>query len=202
MPCKNMMKRLSNGISYTIVRSARKTMAVQVKRDGTVTVRCPMRIPDETAAAFVRDHADWIEEKAMEARKRQENRLVLTEAQIRRYREEARQLLERKTAFWAEKMAVTYGRIAIRQQATRWGSCSARGNLNFNWTIVLLPEPLQDYLVVHELAHRREMNHSPRFWKVVEEQLPDYSLRQKQLRNYENLVEVRKDNDSKMDGLR
>ncbi len=196
------MKTLSEGVSYSIVRSSRKTMAIQVKRDGTVTVRCPMGVSGKRAEAFVREHEDWIEGRLKEVRKRQENRLILTETQVRQYREQARTLLTEKTAFWAEKMGVTYGRIAIRQQATRWGSCSVCGNLNFNWTIVFLPEVLQDYLVVHELAHRREMNHSPRFWAVVEQQLPDYALRRRQLRNYENLVEVRKDNDSKMDGLR
>lgn len=87
-------------------------------------------------------------------------------------------------------MGVTYGTISIRQQATRWGSCSSRGNLNFNWTLILTPEPLQDYVVVHELAHRLEMNHSDRFWKIVESQIPDYRERRNLLKTYENQVEV------------
>lgn len=88
------------------------------------------------------------------------------------------------------KMGVTYGTISIRQQATRWGSCSSRGNLNFNWTLILTPEPLQDYVVVHELAHRLEMNHSDRFWKIVESQIPDYKERRNLLKTYENQVTV------------
>ena len=75
-----------------------------------------------------------------------------------------------------------YGRITIREQKTRWGSCSSKGNLNFNWKLVLLAPELLDYVVVHELAHRREMNHSKNFWKIVEAELPDYRERRARLK--------------------
>ncbi|NNJ31268.1 M48 family metallopeptidase [Bacteroides xylanolyticus] len=102
------------------------------------------------------------------------------------YRQRARQYLEEKTAFWAQIMNTDYGRIAIRDQATRWGSCSGKGNLNFNWRLVLLPEDLADYVVVHELAHRTYMNHSKAFWSTVEKEIPDYRSRRKRLREYES----------------
>ncbi|WP_242647778.1 M48 family metallopeptidase [Lacrimispora saccharolytica] len=101
------------------------------------------------------------------------------------YKQEARRYLAEKTARWSAVMKVDYGRIAIRNQATRWGSCSSRGNLNFNWRLVLLPEELADYVVVHELAHRIHMNHSHAFWEVVERELPDYRLRRRELKGYE-----------------
>ena len=72
---------------------------------------------------------------------------------------------------------VSYGRISIREQKTRWGSCSSKGNLNFNWRLILAPEEVLDYVVVHELAHRREMNHSKAFYAIVESVLPDIELR-------------------------
>lgn len=81
-------------------------------------------------------------------------------------------------------MGITYGRISIRQQATRWGSCSGKGNLNYNWKLVLLPEDLQDYVVVHELAHRKEMNHSSRFWEIVKKELPDWEDKRRRLRDF------------------
>ena len=100
------------------------------------------------------------------------------------YRKRAKTYLEEKTAWWANKMKVDYERIAIRDQATRWGSCSGKGNLNFNWRLVLLPEELADYVVVHELAHRFHMNHSRQFWSVVAHELPDYIERRKALANW------------------
>lgn len=90
------------------------------------------------------------------------------------YREYARKVFTEKVEKFAEKMQVTYGRISIKEQKTRWGSCSSKGNLNFNWKVVKAPEYVIDYLVVHELSHRIEMNHSKAFWKVVKDTLPEY----------------------------
>jgi predicted metal-dependent hydrolase len=98
------------------------------------------------------------------------------------YRKKAKGYLEKKTAQWAMLMKVTFERISIRDQATRWGSCSGKGNINFNWRLVLIPEALADYVVVHELAHRLHMNHSRQFWSVVAQMLPDYLERRKELK--------------------
>lgn len=104
------------------------------------------------------------------------------------YRKEAKRYLVKKAAWWAVKMKVSYGRIAVRDQKTRWGSCSTRGNLNFNWRLVLVPEELADYVVVHELAHRIHMNHSSSFWSVVKKELPDYQLKRRTLKEYEDEI--------------
>ena len=180
------MKNEEEAVSYEIIRSGRKTMAIQIRKDGSVVVRCPQRVSDGQVQDFVRDHEEWIRLHRREVLRRIRERVVYTEEQVKMYRRHAGWLLARKTWEWAQKMEVSYGRITIRDQSTRWGSCSAGGNLNYNWRLVLVPEDLLDYVVVHELAHRKEMNHSPGFWKLVEEQLPDYRERRKRLRDYEN----------------
>lgn len=183
-------------ISYQIIYARRKTMSIQITRDGDVVVRCPVGTSEKTVREFVSSHRQWLEIHYKSARERLERRPMMTEAQVKVYREKARLVLAKKTEYWAEKMGVTYGRITIRQQATRWGSCSAKGNLNFNWTLILAPEELQDYVVVHELAHRMQMNHSPAFWELVKAQLPDYLERRQKLRFYANQVEVKPDSEA------
>ena len=85
-------------------------------------------------------------------------------------------------------MQVTFNRIAIKEQKTRWGSCSSKGNINFNWKLVLMPEQIQDYVVVHELAHRIQMNHSEAFWQIVESILPEYQTCIQWMRKHEREV--------------
>ena len=97
-------------------------------------------------------------------------------------RELARQRITRRVEYFAPLVGVTYNRIFIKEQKTRWGSCSSLGNLNFNWKLILLDEELLDYVVVHELAHRKQMNHSPTFWVEVERVLPDYRERRRRLK--------------------
>ena len=91
-------------------------------------------------------------------------------------------IFTQKAAYYARLIGVTYGRISIREQKTRWGSCSSKGNLNFNWRLIFAPEEVVDYIVVHELAHRKEMNHSRAFYNVVASVLPDYKVQEKWLK--------------------
>lgn len=106
----------------------------------------------------------------------------ISENDRKRYIQLARDIFTRKTEYYARIMGVTYGRISIREQKTRWGSCSSAGNLNYNWRLIFAPEEIVDYIVVHELAHRLEMNHSKAFYNIVESVLPDYRKAQKWLR--------------------
>lgn len=92
------------------------------------------------------------------------------------YKEQARELVVQKIAQWNQFYRFEFGRVAIRTQKTRWGSCSSKRNLNFNYRIVFLPEELQDYLIVHELCHLQEMNHAAAFWTLVEKTIPSYKI--------------------------
>ena len=114
----------------------------------------------------------------------QGQKTVITEAMRKAGVEKAREIFPQRVEYYARMMGVSYGRITIREQKTRWGSCSGKGNLNFNWKLTLMPPEILDYVVVHELAHRKEMNHSRDFWKIVEQVLPDYQERRKRLHEF------------------
>ena len=174
-------------IEYELIRSNRKTLTIQVKPDGSVIVRAPVRLAKYRIAKFVKDHETWIFAQQEKLEKYHENMHVITDEERQEGILQAKKIFPERTAYFAERMGVTYNRITIREQKTRWGSCSSAGNLNFNWKLVLMPSELLDYVVVHELAHRKEMNHSPRFWAVVEKELPDYHERREKVeKNWEN----------------
>lgn len=172
--------------AYTIIRSSRKTLAIQIKEDGQLIVRAPYRVTQRQIDRFVMEHQEWIEKTQARIKTKQNsaNRLTVTEKERSTGVEKALRLIPERVSYYARRMNLTYGRITIREQKTRWGSCSSAGNLNFNWKLVLLPPELLDYVVVHELAHRREMNHSSAFWAVVEQEMPDYRERRKLLKTY------------------
>ena len=169
------------GLSVLLVRSSRKTLAVQIRADGTVIARAPLRMPKDRILYFLSEKASWIrmQQGRMQEREnmRQQARIHLDVAQEKELRERAKSVLAQRTAYFARQVGVTYGRITVRDQKTRWGSCSQTGNLNFNFRLILAPSEVLDYVVVHELCHRRQMNHSAQFWQEVAQVLPDYRKR-------------------------
>lgn len=179
MPKEELVKIA--GLSVLLVRSSRKTLAVQIRADGTVIARAPLRMPKDRILYFLSEKASWIrmQQGRMQEREkmRQQARIHLDAAQEKELRERAKSVLAQRTAYFARQVGVTYGRITVRDQKTRWGSCSQTGNLNFNFRLILAPSEVLDYVVVHELCHRRQMNHSAQFWQEVAQVLPDYRKR-------------------------
>ena len=177
---------LNQKISYQIIRSSRKTMSLEIKPDGRIIVRAPLRLSETRIRKFVEEKQEWILKNLEKIQKRDEQkedipRLSALERQ--HLQNKACVVIPRRVAYFAEKAGVTYGKITLRQQKTRWGSCASNGNLNFNWLLILAPSKVMDYVVVHELCHRKEMNHSQVFWKEVESILPDYRERKKWLKD-------------------
>ena len=182
-------------IPVEVVYSKRRTIGLEIKADGHVYARVPARIPNQYVTDFIKERQDWIVQKwfmIMERRRQEETRPVRDyekDPELEKlYRRKAGKLLENRCAYFAERMGVDYSRIAVRAAKTRWGSCSAQGNLSFHWKLVLMPPEILDYVVVHELAHRKEMNHSQRFWAEVERILPDYKARRKWLKEFGSQV--------------
>lgn len=164
-------------MEYRVIRSGRRTIAIQIGPDGEVTVRAPRRMRGEQIAAFVESKRGWIEKHLPRQTQPKLTRDQVTELALR-----AKTVVAERVARYAPLVGVTYGRVTIRSQHTRWGSCSGKGNLNFNCLLMLVPEEVMDYVIVHELCHRKEMNHSASFWAQVERVLPDYRERRKWLK--------------------
>ena len=169
------------GLSVLLVRSSRKTLAVQIRADGTVIARAPLRMPKERILGFLSEKASWIcmQQGKMQERERmrQQACIHLDAKQEKELRAQAKYVLAQRVGYFARQIGVTYGKITVRDQKTRWGSCSQAGNLNFNFRLILAPPEVLDYVVVHELCHRRQMNHSAQFWQEVAQVLPDYRAR-------------------------
>lgn len=168
--------------NWRLIRSDRKTLALEV-REGEILVRAPKRTAVAVIRQFVNSHGPWIA-KAMARQQEQYRPEPVNEEEEKRLRRIAGEVIRARVDLYAEKMGVTYNRVFIKEQKTRWGSCSSRGNLNFNWKLILTGDEQLDYVVVHELAHLKQMNHSPQFWREVERILPDYRERRKRLKNY------------------
>ena len=168
-------------IDYRLLRSKRRTIAIHITPRGEVEVRCPLKMPEAAVRSFVESKADWIRSKMPEACPP-----LLTQEEWQTLAEGAKTDFAERAAYFAPRVGVDYGHVTIRCQKTRWGSCSSKGNLNFNCLLMLAPEAVRDYVVVHELCHRREMNHSPRFWAEVERVLPGYRVPRQWLKDHGN----------------
>lgn len=166
--------------SYRVIRSKRRTIALEITPAGALLVRCPQRASNAQIEAFVQSKAAWIGKHLVQKPKLP----PLTPAEVQSLAQQALQVIPGRVAYYAPKVGVRYGGITIRNQRTRWGSCSSKKNLNFNCLLMLVPAEVMDYVVVHELCHLKEMNHSPRFWAEVEKILPDYRSQKQWLKEH------------------
>lgn len=176
--------RINNqDIIYDIKKNNRsKTMRLSIRTDASVLITMPKLLPKFMAKNFVIKQADWIFDKLA---KFKNNKIPsLNNIDYHKKKAEARKIVLSKIKLLNQHYAFKYKRIAIRNQRTRWGSCSGDGNLNFNYKICFLPENLQEYIIIHELCHLREMNHGAEFWKLVGETVPDYLELRRELRKH------------------
>ncbi len=176
-------------MNIEIIKSNRKSVSIEIKSDLRVIVRAPKGMSNRAVNNFIAEKSDWIEKhieimrERLEAEKLKEKPPVLTPDELKKLTAEARKIITERTEQLAEAIGVSYNRISIRHQTSRWGSCSAKGNLNFNCLLILCPDNVRDYVIIHELCHLKEMNHSPEFWAEVARYCTDYKERRLWLRH-------------------
>lgn len=219
------------GIDFSLFKSKRKTITIQIDKDANVIVRCPNFITIKKAKEFILKNKNWILNKQEEMRNVKEttpvheykdgefffyrgklyelkniyedrkyprvslngdfleiksgsgSKEVLKEGLRKWYIKQAREEIEKKVNYYIRYINKEYNSISIKEQKTRWGSCSSAGNLNFNFKLIMAPESVLDYVVVHELCHMVFMDHSREFWQLVEEIMPSYKARRKWLKD-------------------
>lgn len=163
-------------MEFEVIRSNRKSMAVEIKLHKLI-IRAPMQAPNEEINSFMLKNKAWIEQHLAKAAEQQQavaSVKKLTIDEIRQLADKALEVIPERVKHYAPLVGVTYGRITIRNQRSKWGSCSSKGNLNFNCLLMPVPPEVLDSVVVHELCHRKEMNHSDKFYAEVLRVFPDY----------------------------
>ena len=172
-------------VEYTMKRSKRaRRMRLAVYNGGDFTVTIPHKMGLAKAEDFIIQKAEWVLEKMKIMSGRNPNGIFTrrSKKEYLKLKDEALKMAEKKVEEFNEFYNLQYNKISIRDQKTRWGSCSEKGNLNYNYKIILLPEKIADYIIVHELCHLKELNHSHRFWNLVEKTIPDYKERVRELK--------------------
>jgi predicted metal-dependent hydrolase len=175
------------GISYTIVRKPVRSLRITIRHTGEVIISAPRFMPDAFIGSFVSRKVEWIRDKQAHFASRPVSAysLLLHKRDRREFKAlkgKALTILTERLEHFNKQYYFKYGHISIRDQHSRWGSCSAKGNISFNYKLILLPDDLRDYVVVHELCHLGELNHSRKFWALVGRAIPEYKKLQKRLR--------------------
>lgn len=188
LPCRIDLPRKDGtriSVSYTLFRTRRRTLALVVRENGDLEVRVPLFCREEEIQRFLLGKADWILSHIATQKARFQEKesahSALTEEEKERLRKNCirkmKRLLPEKIAQYEPLLPASHRpitRVTVRGQKTRWGSCSSKGSLSFNWKLAQAPSFCLDYVVVHELCHLVHMNHSQAFWNEVERILPDY----------------------------
>jgi len=171
-------------VSYQLKSNRRsKHVRLAMYCDGSLVVTKPRFIPVFYIESFLKAQADWIIKRIKKFEQRRNSGLNrLSARDYQKHKSQALSLVTERVRHFNQYYVLSVGKITVRNQRTRWGSCSRLGNLNFNYKIVFLPPPLADYIIVHELCHLAEFNHSKKFWQLVAQQIPLYKMYRRKLK--------------------
>jgi predicted metal-dependent hydrolase len=174
-------------IPYTLRRSIRtRTVRITIHRTGEVVVSAPVGVPQIFITAYVARMQKWITSKLLLIKERAPQAKVSTLPSGRRdfmlHKEESLRILSQRTQELNQAYHFSYTKIVVRNQKTRWGSCSRHGVINFNYRLASMPDEVRDYVIVHELCHLKQFNHSQNFWDLVKQTMPNYKEIKKKLK--------------------
>ena len=172
------MEKINDLPPYTLIRSSRRSMAIEIRPGGVVLVRVPKGVSDRAARAFVAGYLDRVME-SVERMKAQPRAEEPDAEQIKRLRERAASEMPKRAAYWCERLGVRVGRVTITAARKRWGSCSSSGNICFSYLLMRCPDAFIDYVALHEAAHLVHRDHSRAFYALIEQHMPDYRERLK-----------------------
>lgn len=164
---------------YTLIRSERKTLSVEVSSDCKITVRAPLRLSQKKIDAFLLEKKPWLEKTVLKQLEKSKNTKSYTAEDIEALRKKAKEIIPEKVRYYSEMMGVTPAAVKINSAKKRFGSCSGKNSLNFSLYLMDKDELFIDYVVVHELAHIKHHNHSKAFYGFIAEFMPDYKERMK-----------------------
>lgn len=173
-----------NKVEYTLKISKKaRRMRLAIYCDGNFVVTIPQSVNQNLIEKFLIKKSNWILDKLEYFRNISETVIFrTTKKDYIKYKKQAFDLVQERVNFFNKDCDFKFNKINIKNQKTRWGSCSQKGNLNFNYKIILLPSQLSDYIIVHELCHLKEFNHSQKFWNLVSQILPNYLELKKELK--------------------
>ena len=171
-----------NRSQYTVIKTDRRTLALQVKKDGTVIVRCPKRTDDRTVEKFVEEHKCWIEAALKKSAEQRDKYPELSDSEAAELKEEAQRVLPLKVAEAEALTGLKAASVKKKKKKSYFGVCTSENHIRFSYQLMRYPEEAIDYVVLHELAHTVHHNHSKAFWALVEKYMPDYKQRRRLLK--------------------
>ena len=184
------MVSLKNEAGKQVVYSKRRTLALQITPTGELLIKAPHFTPSWVISDFVARKERWWRQKITLQHSRQLtiDKLNLTQSQIQAARQNALEVLQAEVIRIGKSTALLPSKVALTSAKTRWGSCNNRGTIRLNWRLLLVPKACREYVIIHELAHLRHLNHSSSFWDLVARYCPEYQTHRRRLQDYTSLL--------------
>ncbi len=172
-------------VDYNLNKNSRaKNISLSINLNGQVRLTMPKYFPIFLAEKFIKQKSKWLLEKIAHLQNNKSIFFIKSKNKYLGQKESALILIKDRVDYFNQFYNFSINKIVVKNQSTRWGSCSTKKNLNFNYKLIYLPEKLRDYIIVHELCHLKEMNHSVKFWMLVNQTIPGWKKIRKELKNH------------------